>query len=86
MLAACAEPRRGGPLVRLLGTVAPLPEMPHAKRVRKHPEDASQLELLLCAAPCEGGAALPAELAAFLAEHSLQTHIVQVPSLLLVPP
>ncbi|GLC34519.1 hypothetical protein PLESTB_001252400 [Pleodorina starrii] len=68
-LAVAAFPNKAGNvLMKALGSVAPLADLKHLKRVRKAPEDASLLEAILCTlddddddgAPCSGVASTDA--------------------------
>ncbi|KAG2501195.1 hypothetical protein HYH03_001009 [Edaphochlamys debaryana] len=53
-LAVAAFPSKSGNLVmRALGSVAPLPDHKHLKRVRKAPDDPSLLETVLCILPAD---------------------------------
>jgi hypothetical protein len=48
ILVALINPSQAGALVRKLGPAAPLAGLQHLKRVRKLPDTAAQLEIILC--------------------------------------
>lgn len=69
----------GGTLIKQLASPAPLTGLHHAKRVRRHPEDAARLQILVC--PVSAGApdALPPSISSVIAHHSLHLENVGVP-------
>ena len=57
MHAARAEAKLGGQLMKALASAAPLAGLQHVKRVRKSGAEPGKLEILLCPAGSEAGAA-----------------------------
>uniref|UniRef100_A0A1D1ZQ58 CMP/dCMP-type deaminase domain-containing protein n=1 Tax=Auxenochlorella protothecoides TaxID=3075 RepID=A0A1D1ZQ58_AUXPR len=77
--AATIPTSHGGILTRALAGPCPLTALHHVKRIRRHPQDAAALQILVC--PVPDGEGLPEGVSAIVQEHSLSLSEVGVPEL-----